>query len=141
MKNHRRRKCQHCQELFRPDPRNLRHQKYCSKPECRKASKAESQRRWLSKPDNRDYFRGTTNVQRVRDWRMTHPGYWRRKRSKANAALQYDSLAQPIDIKGESPTLAQLALQDFRLTQPFVLLGLIANLTGSTLQEAMPNSA
>ena len=66
MKRYRRRKCRHCKELFRPDPRNLRHQRYCSKPACRRASKAASQHRWLSKAQNRDYFRGAENVQRVR---------------------------------------------------------------------------
>ena len=30
-----RRKCRHCGQLFRPDPRNLRHQRYCSAKECR----------------------------------------------------------------------------------------------------------
>jgi hypothetical protein len=44
MKKNRRRKCRHCRELFRPDPRNHRHQRYCSKPACRRASKAASQR-------------------------------------------------------------------------------------------------
>ena len=63
----RRRKCLNCSALFRPDPRNLRHQRYCSRPECRQASKAASQRRWLAKPANRDYFRGPENVARVRD--------------------------------------------------------------------------
>jgi hypothetical protein len=35
-------------------------------PECRKASKVESQRRWLSKPENQNHFRGSANVERVR---------------------------------------------------------------------------
>jgi len=50
MKRGTRRKCLCCGSLFRPDPRNRRHQRYCSQPACRKASKAASQRRWLSKP-------------------------------------------------------------------------------------------
>ena len=91
MKRHRRRKCRHCRELFLPDPRNLRHQHYCSKPECRRASKAASQRRWLSKPANRDYFRGAANVQRVRAWRAAHPGYWQRTGPQTGIALQEDS--------------------------------------------------
>ena len=49
MTTRRRRKCWHCGQLFRPDPRNLRHQRYCSAKECRRASKAASQRRWLFK--------------------------------------------------------------------------------------------
>jgi hypothetical protein len=58
MKHKGQRKCLCCCELFRADPRNLHHQKYCSKAACRKASKAASQRRWLAKAENRDYFRG-----------------------------------------------------------------------------------
>lgn len=57
MESFQRKKCCHCKELFRPDPRNAKRQEYCRKPECRKASKVASQRRWLSKPENRDYFR------------------------------------------------------------------------------------
>jgi hypothetical protein len=135
MKRHRRRKCRHCRELFFPDPRNLRHQHYCSKPACGRASKAASQRRWLSKPENRDYFRGPANVQRVRAWRAAHPRYWQRARPQAGSALQEDSLAQPMESAQESPTFADAALQDLLRAQPFVLIGLIANLTGSALQE------
>jgi hypothetical protein len=32
-----RRKCWGCRRLFRPDPRNLRHQRYCSELFCRAA--------------------------------------------------------------------------------------------------------
>ena len=67
-----RRKCRHCGQLFRPDPRNLRHQRYCSAKECRRASKAASQRRWLAKAENRDYFRGPEQMARVRAWRAAH---------------------------------------------------------------------
>ena len=79
MKRARRRKCLCCGELFRPDARNLRHQRHCPKPACRKASKAASQRRWLSTSDNRDYFRGAINVARVQAWRAAHPGLWSAK--------------------------------------------------------------
>ena len=53
-----RRKCKCCLKLFRPDPRNRRHQHYCSALACRAASKAASQARWLAKPENQSYFRG-----------------------------------------------------------------------------------
>ena len=141
MKRYRRRKCRHCKELFRPDPRNLRHQRYCSRPQCRRASKAASQHRWLSKAQNRDYFRGAENVQRVRQWRAAHPGYWQRIGSKAGIALQEDSSAQLTEPKEKTPTLTALALQDLLRAQPLVLIGLIANLTGTALQEAMPHAA
>ena len=50
------RKCLCCQEKFHPDARNRRHQQYCSKDNCRKASKAARQARWLAKPENCGYL-------------------------------------------------------------------------------------
>lgn len=135
MKRQRRRKCLHCLDLFRPDPRNLRQQRYCSSPECRQSSKAASQRRWLAKAENRDYFRGAANVQRVQAWRAAHPGYSKRTASPVNAALQEGSLAQAIEVKGKSGDLTAAALQDLLSAQPLVLIGLIAHLTNTALQE------
>ena len=57
-----RRKCKCCLKLFHPDPRNRRHQCYCSARACRAASKTASQARWLAKPENQSYFRGAVNV-------------------------------------------------------------------------------
>ena len=131
MSKQRRRKCKHCGQLFRPDPRNVRHQRYCSSAPCRRASKAASQRRWLDKPANRDYFRGPEQVERVRAWRAAHPQYWKRVRD----ALQELSSSQVIDSTKESATLEDSALQDLLDAQPFVLIGLIAHLTGAALQE------
>ena len=79
-----RRKCICCRKLFRPDPRNRHHQRYCSAPVCRAASKAASQARWLAKPENQDYFRGPVNVARVQLWRSRHPGYGRGGRRAAH---------------------------------------------------------
>jgi hypothetical protein len=134
MKRGRRRKCLCCGSLFRPDPRNRWHQRYCSQPACRKASKAASQRRWLAKPDNRDYFRGPENVARVQAWRATHPGYWRRGKNSA-PALQDLCHAQAIEPAVNSATLASAALQEVFSAQPAVLIGLIAHITDSALQE------
>ena len=72
-------KGQHCKTFFDPAPRSAGRQRYCSQPACRKASKAASQRRWLQQPHNRDYFSGPAHVERVRQWRKDHPGYWRRR--------------------------------------------------------------
>jgi len=137
MTKQRRRKCRNCGDLFRPDPRNLRHQRFCSKPPCRRASKARSQRRWLAKPDNRDYFRGPENVRRVQAWRIAHPGYWRHTRF----ALQEHSLTQPIETNNKSPSLATSPLQELCRAQPLVLMGLIAHLTGATLQEDIASAS
>ena len=135
MKRRRKRKCLNCQALFHPDPRNVRHQKYCSESKCRKASKAASQHRWLAKDSNKNYFRGYENVQRVQAWRLTHPGYWRSRGLLAGSALQDDSLVQVIESKRESKILVSDALQDLLTHQSLVLIGLIAHLSDSPLQD------
>ena len=104
MTTRRRRKCRHCGQLFRLDPRNLRHQRYCSAKECRRASKAASQRRWLAKAENRDYFRGPEQMARVRAWRAAHPGYARKKSSRRRAlqdgTLEHERCATPSCARG-----------------------------------------
>ena len=100
-----RRRCRCCLKLFRPDPRNHRHQRYCSAPACRAASKAASQARWLTTPENQGYFHGPVNVARVQAWRSRHPGYWRRGRGavlfltvKANHSIPTDCVILPLSV-------------------------------------------
>ena len=130
----RRRKCRHCGQLYDPDPRNRYHQRYCRQPACRRASQAASQRRWRAAPKGRDYFRGPANRLRVRLWRAAHPGYWRRRRQKSRA-LQDLCRPQVLVPPEDTFPLAASALQDVILTQGLALTGLVAQLTGSALQE------
>jgi hypothetical protein len=129
-----RRKCKCCQKLFRPDPRNRHHQRYCAAPRCRAASKAASQARWLAAPENQDYFCGPVNVARVKAWRSRNPGYWR-KRRRAGVAFQDRLLEQAIDSTNKKTNFAGPPLQEILSAQPAVLIGLIAHLTGGPLQE------
>lgn len=144
-------KCLHCREFFVPCSNNRSTQRYCSKAECRKASKADAQARWLNKPQNRCYFRGPENVERVRRWREHHPGYWRKKRAPADA-LQ--DLA-PIELSQNEPVTlneAELvagdftvceasglapcgALQDLAGVQVPLLAGVVSLLMGDALQD------
>jgi len=103
-------------------------------PSCRAASKAASQARWLAAPENQDYFRGPVNVARVKAWRSRHPGYWR-KRRRIQVALQDLLLEQPIDFTSRKADFAHPALQEIILAQPAVLIGLIAHIAGTPLQE------
>ncbi len=128
------RKCKNCHDYFLPDHRNRARQRFCSKPSCRKASKAETQRRWLQKPHNKDYFKGPVHVERVKRWRKSHPGYGRKAPDK-KTALQDPLSAQTVDSKAIEASLTEDALQDVLSAQTPVLLGLIAQLTGSTLQD------
>jgi hypothetical protein len=110
-------------------------QRYCAKPACRQASKTASQRRWLQKPGNRDYFTGPTHVERVRQWRQAHPGYWRPQGARSPKALQEDLTLQETQKQRLADGLTPHALQDVFFLQPAVVVGLIAHLTGLTLQE------
>jgi hypothetical protein len=135
------RKCKHCQTVFAPDPRSARRQRYCSKPACRRASKTASQHRWLQQPHNRDYFRGPPHVERVRQWRKDNPGYWRRRGSRAPDALQDDLAPQETQKQQLDNGLRANALQDSFFMQPAVLVGLIAHLTGLSLQDDIAMTA
>ncbi|VEN74123.1 conserved hypothetical protein [Candidatus Desulfarcum epimagneticum] len=131
-------KCRHCKRLFSSDPRNLKRQKYCPRPECRKASKAKSQKRWLEKPENRHYFRGPEHVRRVQEWRKKNPGYWKRKKPPSGKSALQDSLNQ--ENHEISNRYVDVALQDVLKSQGPVLIGLIAGFTGITLQDDIAES-
>jgi hypothetical protein len=98
-----------------PGRHNAYHQKYCSKPACRVASREASRRRWLAKKENRNYHCGACQTARVRAWRKAHPGYWRRK----TTALQDLLLAQDVAAEGVECVLnAQLQASGITLAPP-----------------------
>jgi len=127
----RRRKCLNCRYLFCPDPRNVNKQRYCSKPDCRKAGKAAAQKRWLGKKKNKDYFKGEVHVARVQEWRKQNPGYWNRCQN----ALQDHSLKNSLKKQLVNKELTKDALQDHWKVQHAVIIGLISHLTGTALQD------
>jgi hypothetical protein len=144
-------KCLHCREFFIPCPNSRHTQNYCAKAECRKASKAAAQAKWLNKPENRSYFRGPENIERVQRWRERHPGYWRKKRSSPDAlqdlALTEVSQNETITINEiglsssdfslrdpSRPTSAD-ALQDLACVQVPLLAGVVSLLIGDALQD------
>jgi len=133
MKKNEKRKCNNCSDLFPPDPRNINKQEYCRKPECRKASKVASQKKWLNKPENQGYFSGPDNVERVQKWRKENPDYSRRK--KSSNALQDHLTLQPLKNTEDITKQSFYALQDHLASQPAVIIGLISNFIGSTLQD------
>ena len=128
-------KCLHCNSFHFADPRNHGRQKYCNKPDCKKASKANSQRRWNAKSENQNYFRGPENTERVRQWRKENPGYWRNKRSISGDALQETLNLQPTEPEVIAPKPSPGALQEIWFSQPALLVGLISMMTGHALQE------
>jgi len=113
-KKNKRRRCLGCQKLYYPHPRTRLLQKYCPEPQCRAASKKASQRRWLHKPENRDYFRGPQHVSRVQAWREQHPDYGQAG-SISGRSLQETIMGQLVDHSGE---FSALALQETIPLQP-----------------------
>lgn len=134
-------KCLHCREQHTYETRNRGRQNYCKKPECRRASKAASQKRWAGKSENKNYFRGSENVERVKQWRREHPGYWRKKRPGREDALQDAFTEQKHEDQQVAKQGAPNALQDLCQGQPALLVGLISVLTGHALQEDIAASA
>ena len=143
---HTRRKCRCCTKFFIPDPRTEDRQRYCSKPACRQASKAASQRRWLSKNGNGDHFRGVQEVRRVQLWRQSHPGYWKKKPPLPTPSSQgiqavAGQTAKPDQSSRNVPRGLPGTLQDYCLAQDPAFVGLISMVTGSTLQEDIAATA
>lgn len=132
------RNCLNCNELFIPGARNRHHQKYCTKPQCRKASKRDAQQRWLNSDKGAGYFSDEYNKGRVKRWRKAHPEYWKRKKTRSaepTVALQDLLNVQVIENKGGHEISQNHALQDLYFLQPALIIGLISTLTGSTLQD------
>jgi hypothetical protein len=140
-KNRRQRKCQNCKEFYSPDAGNRWHQKYCTKPACRTASKHAAQKRWLTSQKGQGYFQGAHNVTRVQQWRECNPGYWKRHGPKGSRALQDFVPAQILKNQPDRRNLVAGALQDVVSAQVPLLIGLIANLTGTTLQDVIAETS
>ncbi len=136
----RRRSCKHCDDLFKPDSRNLKRQRFCRKSECKEASKRYSQQKWLMKPQNKNHFSGPANVIRVQQWRQQNPGYWKRKKSKKNSSLIEGALQETLSMKtitgkGFSSDLMQSALQDSLSAKTLVIIGFDTQLNKTALQD------
>lgn len=130
------RKCRGCRKFFTPDYRNAKRQIFCTAPDCRRAAKAESQRRWLAKSGNRNYFRDPDHVRRVQEWRKRHPGYWKKPEPVSEEGQVVDQ--QPVNPEQRSCNASgtpSSTLQDLCLTEHPAFLGLISMVTGSTLQD------
>ncbi|MDA3915405.1 MAG: hypothetical protein PF690_00325 [Deltaproteobacteria bacterium] len=138
MEKIKKKKCRNCKRLFIPDHRNRKRQKYCNREPCKKASKAVSQKKWLSKPENEDYFRGPDNVKRVQEWRRNNPDYG--NRTKPSTALQDSLTTQPVENIAYSDKIDVEPLQDLLMAQPPVIIGLLSNLIGSVLQDDIANT-
>lgn len=114
------RHCRHCGRLFPVNPRVGALHRYCSRPECARASHHQAQGKWRRSPKGRDYFQGRVNGYHVQQWRDLHPDYSRQPVSFGRAlaaalrvgqmaAAREDYLAFGVGLVAQ---LSNLALQD-----------------------------
>lgn len=131
-------KCLQCGELCLRDPRS-KTQRYCCKADCKSASKAQSQQRWASRPENREYFKGAANTERVRQWRKDNPGYWRKTKRLRKKPLQ-DLIDTYLAHAGDvAATGTPKALQDFIKAQTSIMAGFVSIFAGAAQQEEIAN--
>ena len=140
-KRRRKRKCECCRELYMPDMRHFRDQNYCNKPDCRHASKLASHRRWYRSDKAADHRDPEENKRRVREWREAHPKYWHRTRRGVADALQETTTSEATEREKVTASLDADALQDMNFLQPAMVVGLIASLTGSALQDSIAETS
>jgi len=140
-KRRRRRKCQCCGELYMPNARHFHDQTYCTKPECRHASKLASHRRWYLSEKGREYRDPEENKRRVREWRKEHPKYWRHTGKDPAGALPDTNKSELVDNQEVASSLKEGALQDVNFLQPALVVGLMAQLTGSALQDTIAETS
>ena len=134
-------KCLNCRRVFILDYRNRHHQRYCGRPECRKASRKASQKRWLSKPENQFYFRGPAHVKRAQQWRKDHPERKHKKTSADLKSQQTDKQTVIAEQRSCNASCASPPLQDVFVEKNPLIVGLIAQLTGHTLQDDIATTA
>jgi hypothetical protein len=135
-----RQKCLHCQGLFLPDCRTGHHQRYCLKPECRKARKRELMKAWLAKPENQNYFRGADNAERARKWQEAHPGYWKNTARYRRRTLQDGATQQVPPAQEVTPKPPNRTLQDLCAMQVPLWVGFMSMFMGSTLPDDIANN-
>jgi len=74
----RRRRCCHCRQVFRPDPRLKGRQHSCSRPSCQTYRQRLNEKDWLTRhPESLAYKR-----QKTREWFRVRQDYSSRRRQK-----------------------------------------------------------
>ncbi len=79
-------KCQHCHCYFLPDKYNRHIQEFCTKDECRHASKIASRRKYRLKPENRTPEKRRKESARVKIWQNNHSDY---KKAQKKAKIKF----------------------------------------------------
>lgn len=121
-------RCNGCGRRFIPDPRARKRQRFCRAQECKRASQAASQAKWLSKPENSHYFKGPGNALRVKLWRSANPRAKKPPQQKAMQRLIQPALANALKACG---------VQDLNERQLALVLGVVSALARSSVQDVI----
>jgi hypothetical protein len=84
--------CPYCKTPFSPDPKVNNRQKTCGKPACKRALKAENNRRW--RQTNPDSYRN--DYCRLRAWLEHNPDYLKRYRESHPEYIEKNRKAQKV---------------------------------------------
>ena len=130
-----RRKCKCCLKFFRPDPRNRRHQRYCSAPRLQKQP-ARRRAKHAGSPNPRTRTTSGARPPRPRPGLAGAPSRLLAQ-VLARPCLrlkmsQWRNLLVPLPKRA---IFVRSPLQDLLAAQPAVLIGLIAHLVGTPQQE------
>lgn len=82
--------CPYCHILFTAHVKVGSRQKTCGKPDCKKALKAENNKRWWR--ENSDHYRN--DYPRLKQWLDQHPGYLKHYRQSHPEYVQKNREAQ-----------------------------------------------
>jgi hypothetical protein len=71
-------RCEFCHEWFPPDPRTVKSQRSCAKPDCRKQRRNDAVKNWRRQNPDGNKGRGP----KIKVWAKAYPGYWRQYRRR-----------------------------------------------------------
>lgn len=123
--------CIHCHNPFIPSRYSGDRQCVCEDLRSRKAVKKQRQASWVER--NPEYFKGSENVERVREWRRKNPDW--RTRQKAQSAK---SSQKAESCNREAGGIARLQ-DSVPLVQDPALVGFMSFITGTVLQDEVQN--
>ena len=121
-------------DVIRPDPARPPSPELLLRPRLQSGQQGRQPSPLAGQAREPGYFHGPVNVARVKAWRSRHPGYWRKGR-RSGDALQEVSTVQAVDPALKTGDFVRSPLQDVLSAQPAVLIGLIAHIVGTPLQD------
>jgi len=132
------RSCSICHNNFIVNKFSSSRQLVCQRKECRKIAKKQRQADWLAR--NPDYFKGSENVERVRQWRLKKAEKVANLKIKLETQKSSESKSSQKAKSCSKLNLENEVLQDLAFaSQSPILIGFMSFTTGSVLQDEVLN--